>query len=95
MSPWQLVQRFLPWMDFSNTAWSTNSDRGLPPGPAVSSVASPWQPKQSALSMAAGGGAGPGAPRRAAPARTTARRTGCGEDSARRASDRADAEEDM
>ena len=34
MSPWQLVQRFLPWMDFSTSAFLA-----VPPPSALAAVA--------------------------------------------------------
>src|ERR1017187_7028027 len=58
MSEWQLVHRFLEWIDPLNFSSSTNSDTARPAALVLTSVLSEWQAKQSALSMARPGGGG-------------------------------------
>src|ERR1035441_8435694 len=52
MSVWQLVQRFLAWIDVLNFSSSTNSETALPVAFVLLSDMSEWQTKQSVLSIA-------------------------------------------
>src|ERR1017187_1080973 len=52
MPVWQLVQRFLAWIEALNFASSTNNETALPAALVLVSDISEWQTKQSALSMA-------------------------------------------
>src|ERR1017187_1326853 len=52
MSVWQLVQRFLAWIDALNFSSSTNNETAVPAVLVLVSDMSEWQTKQSALSMA-------------------------------------------
>src|SRR5271169_325231 len=58
MSVWQLVQRFLEWIEALNFASSTNNETALPAALVLTSDMSEWQTKQSALSMACACGTG-------------------------------------